>query len=50
MDREQRLRYCNRTFIGHLYSKMQTCLQNLVIDVKGPGTLDDEMKCHRRIF
>ena len=45
-DREQQPRYCNRVFIGLLYSKMQTCLQSPMIDVKGPGTLDDEMKCH----
>ena len=46
MDREQRARYYNRAFIGHRYSKMHTCFQSPVIDVKGPGTLDDEMKCN----
>ena len=46
MDREQRPRYCNWAFIGHLYSKMHTCLQSPMIDVKGLGTLDDEMKYH----
>ena len=33
-------------FYGLLYSKMHTHLQSPVIDVKGPGTLDDKMKCH----
>ena len=46
MDSEQRLRYCNQVFIGFLYQKMHTCLQSPLIDVKGPRTLDDEMKCH----
>ena len=46
MDKEQRPRYCNKVFIGPLYSNMHTCLQSPVIDVKEPGTLDDEMKCH----
>ena len=46
MDREPQPRYCNQDFTGHLYSKMSTCLQSLVIDVKGLGTLDDEMKWH----
>ena len=45
MDREQRPRYYNRAFIGPLYSKMHTCLQSPVIGVKGPGTLEEEMKC-----
>ena len=45
MDREHRLSYYNRAFIGPLYSKMHTCLQSPVIDVKGPGTLEEEMKC-----
>ena len=46
MDREYRPRYYNQVFIGLLYSKMHTCLQSPMIDVKGPGTLDNEMKCH----
>ena len=46
MDREQRPRYCNQVFISLLYAKMHTRLQSPVIDVKGLGTLDDEMKCH----
>ena len=46
MDREQRPRYCNQVFIGLLYSKMHTRMQSPVIDGKGSGTLDDEMKRH----
>ena len=46
MDREQRPRYCNQVFIGLLYSKMHTRLQSPVIDVKGPGILDNEIKRH----
>ena len=44
MDSEQRQRYCNQVFIGLLYSKMHTSFQSPVIDVKGLGTLNDEMK------
>ena len=50
MDKKQRPRYYNRAFIGPLYSKMHICLQSPVIGVKGQETLEEEMKCHLRIF